>query len=119
MEYMESKYAEAKELTVVENKKTMKRLIKDWGLGPAIGIDNNQGNNIFWKKYAGKMGIEVAEARRQSCANCEHGKIDPAALEAMEHIPYNKFDKDGGMRVWCEKFDFVCHATRVCIAFDE
>jgi len=109
---------EARELTAKENITTMRKLVRDWGLGPTVAYDNNQGNLKFWRATAAKKYVSIAEARRMSCANCEYGNIGPEALEAMEHIPYNKYDKDGGMRVWCEKFDFVCHATRVCHAWD-
>jgi len=110
---------EIKELTVKKNILTMRSLVKDWSLGPNIGIDNNQGNSVYWDKISKIWDIPATEARRRSCANCEYGKLEPMHLEAMEHIPYNKFDKDGGMRVWCEKFDFICHATRVCQAWDQ
>lgn len=109
---------EAKQLTVKENAETLKRLVADWGLGPSVGIDNMQGNASFWISAARKWNISVEEARRRSCANCEYGEISPEYLEAMEHIPYNKYDKDGGMRVWCEKWDFICHALRVCQSWD-
>lgn len=109
-------YGDAKALTAKSNMTIMRKLVRDWNLGPIVGIDNNQGNNKFWKGFAIKMDITTKEARRLSCANCEYGSIKPKALESMEHIPYNKYDKDGGMRVWCDKFDFVCHAIRVCQA---
>jgi len=110
---------EAKELTAKDNIKIMKWLVKDWNLGPIVGIDNNQGNNIYWKKIAGVWRIDTKEARRRSCANCEYGRVSPEWLEAMEHVPYNKYDKDGGMRVWCDQYDFICHATRVCARWEE
>ena len=113
------KFKEAKELTEQENMKIMRRLVRDWHLGPIKAYDNNIGNPKFWNELAKIWNISVKEARRSSCANCEYGKIEPAALEAMEHIKYNKFDKDGGIRVWCEKFDFICHATRVCQAWED
>lgn len=110
---------EAKELTAKDNMLIMRKLVKDWGLGPVKGIDNSRGNTPFWRAKAKKWYISLEEARRRNCANCEYGKIDPEYLEAMEHVPYNKYDKDGGMRVWCDKFDFICHATRVCEAWDD
>ena len=119
MENLEDDMQEAKELTADKNIKIMKWLVKDWHLGPNLGIDNNQGNNGFWKDIAKVWGIDTKEARRRSCANCEYGKLDPQWLEAMEHVPYNKYDKNGGMRVWCEKYDFICHAVRVCAKWEE
>jgi len=111
---MENDIREAKDLTVKDNLDIMRWLLDDWHLGPKIAVDNNQGNNEFWGNMAKVWRVTDKEARRKSCANCEYGHIDPEHLEAMEHIPYNKFDKDGGMRVWCDRFDFICHATRVC-----
>jgi len=112
------RYKEAKDLTAKGNMKIMRSLVKDWNLGPTAAHSNNQGNSEFWKSLADKLHIDVKAARRRSCANCENGNIQPLALKAMEHIPYNKYDKDGGMRVWCEKFDFICHATRSCQAWE-
>lgn len=109
---------DAKKLTPKGNILILRKLVKDWGLGPEVAYDNSQKNNAFWKRSAKKWYITEAEARRRNCMNCEYGKVDPAYLEAMEHIPYNKFDRDGGQRIWCEKFDFICHATRVCLAGD-
>jgi len=119
MEKYEDDLKEAKELTPRENMRILKWLVKDWNLGPKVAYDNNQGNNAFWNGIAKVWGIPTKEARRRSCANCEYGKIEADYLEAMEHIPYNKFDKDGGMRVWCDEFDFICHATRVCQKWEE
>lgn len=110
---------DAKSLTAKQNITIMRKLVKDWGLGPTIGIDNNQGNTSYWKARAKKWYISLPAARRRSCANCEYGNISPMYLEAMEHVPYNKFDKDGGSRVWCDKFDFICHSVRVCEAWDK
>ena len=105
---------DAKKITSSGNMKIMEHLVKDWHLGPQVGIDNNQGNDKFWSTLAEVWSIPLVEARRRSCANCEYGHISPDFLKAMEHVPYNKFDNNGGMRVWCTKFDFICHATRVC-----
>ena len=111
--------ADIKTLTAKENITIMKKLVRAWDLGPMKAYDNNVGNRIFWKTLGDKLYISIDEARRLSCASCEHGNIDPKYLKAMEHIPYNRFDKDGGMRVWCDKFDFICHATRVCQAWED
>jgi len=113
-----SENTDANKLTSKQNIIIMRKLVKDWGLGPIKAYDNSQGNPKFWLTIAKKHYITVAEARRMNCANCEYGSISTEALKSMEHIPYNKYDKDGGMRVWCDKFDFICHATRVCQAWD-
>jgi len=109
---------DAGKLTAKGNMEILKWLVKDWNLGPKVAYDNNQGNNVFWSGLSKVWGISVKEARRRSCASCEYGNISPEYLKAMEHVPYNRFDKDGGMRVWCDKFDFICHATRVCMAWE-
>jgi len=114
----EEELADAKALTARENMVVMKKLVKDWGLGPSKAYDNNIGNNSFWKMLADKWYISLEEARRRSCASCEYGRITPEYLKAMEHVPYNRFDRDGGIRVWCDKFDFICHATRCCSAWE-
>ena len=34
--------------------------------------------------------------------------------------PYTiKFDKDGGGRGYCHKFEFICHNLRVCKAWEK
>jgi len=113
-EYEDNDMQDVLDLTPKENIRIMRWLVKEWNLGPKVGIDNNQGNAAYWNNMSKVWGITPKEARRRSCANCEYGKLEPDDLKAMEHIPYNSYDKDGGMRVWCEKFDFICHATRVC-----
>jgi len=119
MENIDNDLNEAKKLTANENMRIMRWLVKDWNLGPKVAYDNNQGNNRFWIEIAKKWSITTKEARRRSCANCEYGKIEPKYLEAMEHVPYNRFDRDGGIRVWCDKYDFICHATRVCMSWED
>ena len=114
----ENDLKDAQELTAKGNILVMRKLVKDWNLGPDKANDNNVGNNAFWKGIAKKWYVTEAEARRRHCGNCEYGKIDPQWLEAMEHIQYNRFDKDGGQRVWCEKWDFICHMTRVCQSWE-
>ena len=115
----EESLKEASKITVKENSRIMANLIRDWNLGPNKAFDNNTGNTPFWANLAKIWFITIKEARRRSCANCEYGRISPDFLKAMEHVPYNRFDKDGGMRVWCDKFDFICHATRVCQAWEK
>lgn len=109
---------DARMLTAKGNITIMRKLVKDWHLGPDKAYDNSTGNSRFWNSIAKKWYISEEKARRRNCMNCEYGKTSPEFLEAMEHIPYNRFDKDGGQRVWCEKYDFICHATRVCSAGD-
>ena len=108
---------EAKEITAVENMSIMEKMVKYWHLGPEVAYDNQQNNDEYWSKLSKIMFKTEDEVRRYSCASCKYGEIKPEYLKAMEHVPYNKFDKDGGIRVWCERFDFICHATRVCQEF--
>jgi Tfp pilus assembly protein PilV len=108
---------EARNLTAVKNMSIMENLVEHWHLGPKVAYDNQQKNDEFWESLAKVMFVTVDEARRYSCASCKYGNIRPEFLKEMEHIPYNDLDKDGGIRVWCDKFDFICHTTRVCQAY--
>jgi len=112
------RYKEARELTKKDNMVIMRSLVKDWTLGPAEAEVSVNGNKRFWVTFADKMMVSEKEGRRKRCGNCEYGDYSEGALEAMEHVPYNKYDIDGGGRVWCEKFDFICHNLRVCQAHE-
>jgi hypothetical protein len=37
----------------------------------------------------------------------------------MESVPLDQYDRDGGGRGYCVKFDFICHNLRVCQAWEE
>ena len=37
----------------------------------------------------------------------------------MEVVPQDEFDKDGGGRGYCHKFEFICHNLRVCKAWEK
>lgn len=105
--------------TARENTKTMKRLQKEWNLGPEKTSVDPKDNKPYWNKMAAVWGISEKEARRQLCANCEYFEDDPKWMEAMEAIPLNEFDIDGGGRGFCTKFNFICHNLRTCQAWEQ
>ena len=106
-------------ITAKENRQTTMKLVKDWNLGPKkASEDLLHTNGAFWKQVANKWYTTVSEARRRNCGNCEYGDTSPEALKSMEVLPMTSLDRDGGGRVWCEKFDFICHNLRVCTAWD-
>ena len=39
-------------------------------------------------------------------------------MRAMEKVPFNKLDADGGGRGYCHRFDFICHNLRTCQAWE-
>jgi hypothetical protein len=106
-------------LTEAENNRTMKRLVLEWSLGPDRASSRPGDNAEFWREVAEIWDITEAQARRWLCANCEYFDNSPAALEAMEAVPFNRFDADGGGRGYCHKFKFICHNLRTCQAWDE
>jgi hypothetical protein len=63
--------------------------------------------------------MTVGEAKRQRCANCEYFDNTPESMQMMEAVPEDKYDKDGGGRGYCTKFDFICHNLRVCQAWEK
>ena len=98
------------------NVKNRAIVISEWNLGPEkTGGDNSD----YWKKMAKLWMTELSEAKRQLCANCEYFDNTPESIERMEAVPEDKFDKDGGGRGYCTKFDFICHNLRVCQAWEE
>jgi len=101
-----------------ENDATVKRLMKDWALGPEKASPDFTSNKPYWTKVAEIWNVEEAQARRQLCANCEYFENTPEMLEAMEAIPLNALDMDGGGRGFCHKFDFICHNLRTCQAWE-
>ena len=96
----------------------MANVMKNWNLGPKVASENPRANKPFWRGLAVKWAVSEEEARRRNCGNCEYGRSNPEDLAKMDRYPFSKFDADGGGRVWCEKFDFVCHNLRVCQAWE-
>jgi hypothetical protein len=102
----------------VQNKKNLEKTIKDWNLGPEVASPKPGENKEYWVMMADIWSVEEAEARRMLCANCEYFDNTPEQQEAMESVPFNHFDADGGGKGWCTKFDFICHNLRVCQAWE-
>ena len=105
-------------LTAKGNMIITKTLVKDWSLGPKKATVDTKANKDYWSGLAKLWYVSEKEARRRFCANCEYFNNTPAALMNLEHIPINRFDRDGGGRGFCTKFDFICHNLRVCLAWD-
>lgn len=102
-----------------ESNQNMTRVEKEWNLGPELASEMPGANGEYWSKMAEIWDLDEDEARRRVCGNCEYGKNSPRYMKAMDSIPFSKFDADGGGRVYCEKFDFVCHNLRTCQAWED
>ena len=98
------------------NKKHRDIVMSDWNLGPAVMAADN---TDYWRNLARIWMMTVGEAKRQRCANCEYFDNTPESMQMMEAVPEDKYDKDGGGRGYCTKFDFICHNLRVCQAWEE
>ena len=101
------------------NKKNMAVVMEEWNLGPELASEEPTANKEYWTKMAKVWSITEPEARRQLCANCEYFENTPSMMDAMEDIPQTKYDKDGGGRGYCHKFDFICHNLRTCQAWEK
>lgn len=101
-----------------ENKVNLQRVVDNWHLGPDKASPKPGANPEFWDSLAEIWGISTPEARRQLCANCEYFENTPEMMRAMEKIPFNALDADGGGRGYCHKFSFICHNLRSCMAFE-
>lgn len=107
-----------KMVTAKQNMDTMNRLVKDWHLGPENASEDPKANGTFWSSIAQVWEVPTKQARRMLCANCEYFENTPEMMEAMESIPQNEYDADGGGRGFCHKFDFICHNLRTCQAWE-
>ena len=101
-----------------QNKKNMQSAMDNWHLGPEKTSVKPTANKEFWSSFADVMDVPEKTARRLFCANCEYFNNTPEMMKAMEEIPLNAFDMDGGGRGYCEKLDFICHNLRVCQAWE-
>ena len=115
-------YCPAIKPTIVDaktNDLNMQVVKENWQLGPEKATDEPGANKEYWSKIAVAWQTSEDEARRQLCANCEYFNNTPEAMADMDSVPINKFDKDGGGRGYCHKFEFICHNLRVCKAWEK
>ena len=105
-------------VTAQENQRNLQRVRDNWMLGPDKASPKPGANAPYWQDLAEVWGISEPEARRQLCANCEYFENTPEMMRAMEKIPFNALDADGGGRGYCHKFDFICHNLRSCQAWE-
>lgn len=101
-------------ITTEQNIKNRDHVAEYWNLGPEVVA--NPGN--YWRLMGMIWDVPASHAQRQLCANCEYFDDTPEALQAMEVVPEDKFDKDGGGRGYCHKFEFICHNLRTCQAWE-
>ena len=99
------------ELDAKTNKKNRDIVIADWNYSDGTNPD-------YWKKMAKLWMVDLSEAKRQRCSNCEYFDNKPECLENLESIAEDSFDEVGG-RGKCTKFDFIAHDVRVCQAWEE
>jgi len=93
------------------NKKNRDIVIADWNYSV-------ESNPDYWKKMAKLWMVDLSEAKRQRCSNCDYFDNKPECLEKLESIAEDAFDEVGG-RGKCTKFDFIAHDVRVCQAWEE
>ncbi len=105
-------------VTTAQNKVNLRRVLESWMLGPDKASPKPDANPEYWNEIAAVWGISPAEARRQLCANCEYFENTPEMMRAMDRIPFDRLDADGGGRGYCHKFDFICHNLRTCQAWE-
>jgi hypothetical protein len=103
-------------LTKESNEKTRDTLMETQMLGPK---KTAEANGEYWRGLANVWRISPDQAKRNLCANCEYFDDQPETLEAMEVVPQDEFDKDGGGRGYCNKFEFICHNLRVCKSWEK
>lgn len=100
------------------NEVNTKITIEEWKLGPEVPSEKPGENKVYWAKMAEAWHTSEEEARRMRCANCEYFNNTVEMAEAMESIPFNKFDEGAGGRGYCHKFEFICHDLRSCMAWE-
>lgn len=94
-------------------------VVRNWLLGPEKTNVNQTDNKPYWQHIAEVWDVTESEARNRFCSNCEYYNNTSEMQQQMKSIPLDKYDKDGGGRGYCVKFDFVCHSLRVCQAWEE
>lgn len=105
-------------VSAADNRKNRQRVTDNWMLGPEKASAKPNANPEYWQELADVWGISPMEARRQLCANCEYFENTPEMMRAMDKIPFDSLDADGGGRGYCHKFDFICHNLRTCQAWE-
>lgn len=105
--------------TARKNVRNRDNVMRNWELGPEKASVDPKANGAYWQKMADLWDLDEKQARRQLCANCEYFNNTPDMQEKMESVPLDQFDRDGGGRGYCTKFDFICHNLRVCQAWEE
>lgn len=100
------------------NEAHTKMVIEEWKLGPEAPSEKPNENAEYWQGMAKAWQTSEAEARRQKCSNCEYFNNTVEMNEAMDSIPFNKFDEGAGGRGYCHKFEFICHDLRSCMAWE-
>lgn len=100
------------------NEANTKMVIENWQLGPEKPSEKPTENAPYWQDMAKRWQTSEDEARRQKCSNCEYFNNTVEMNEAMDAIPFNKFDEGAGGRGYCHKFSFICHDLRSCMAWE-
>lgn len=94
-------------------------VIANWNLGPVHATVDPEANGDYWAKMGEIWQVDASEARHRLCANCEYYDNSAAMQALMDAVPLDAFDKDGGGRGFCTKFDFICHNLRTCQAWED
>ena len=116
IEAIESEKPVIEGLTKESNEKTRTTLMATQMLGPEkTALPNGE----YWRGLANVWRTSPDQAKRRLCANCEYFDDAPETIEAMEVVPQDEFDKDGGGRGYCHKFEFICHNLRVCKSWEK
>ena len=106
IEEIESEKPVIEGLTKESNEKTRTTLMVTQMLGPE---KTAEANGEFWRGLSNIWRTSPDQAKRRLCANCEYFDDQPETIEAMEVVPQDEFDADGGGRGYCHKFEFICH----------
>ena len=96
------------------NETNREHVAEYWNLGPEVVAE--PGN--YWRLMSMVWDVPQSQAKRQLCANCEYFDDTPEAMQAMDAVPKDALDRDGGGRGYCHKFDFICHNLRTCQAWE-
>jgi hypothetical protein len=116
IEEIESEKPVIEGLTKESNEKTRTTLMVTQMLGPE---KTAEANGEFWRGLSNLWRTSPDQAKRRLCSNCEYFDDAPETIEAMEVVPQDEFDKDGGGRGYCHKFEFICSNLRVCKSWEK